>query len=210
MTPVLTKPSESSTVISLTDPTMVVVGHGGTPEDGFAITSPTSASFEGARPRETFLATQSFNIEDSTPVNLSTTLSRISAKLRIRSTDGRAEMARSVRMTFSAGAKGFNPSTGLATSDSGFDNTVGISTAAGAISSTIGYLFLTSDEQNIDVTIETLDSDENVLFHTTVPNVPFKRNRVTVLTGKMYSTSASASGFLVDSEYAADDEVISF
>lgn len=92
-------------------------------------------------------------------------------------------------MTFAAGGKAFNPLTGFSTVDTGFSNTVTTSTEVGAISRSNSFLFLSSDEQDIDVTIETLDDDGNVLFNKTVPNVPFKRNRCTILTGVIYTNS---------------------
>ena len=68
--------------------------------------------------------------------------------------------------------------------------------------------FLNTDEQEIDVTIETLDSDENVLFSKTVTNVPFKRNRKTILTGAMYTNSGVDGAFQVETawldEYSAN------
>jgi len=45
----------------------------------------------------------------------------------------------------------------------------------------------------MDVTIETLDDDENVMFTKTVSDVPLKRNRQTTLSGAIYSSATSAS-----------------
>jgi len=104
-------------------------------------------------------------------------------------------------MTMSAGGKSFSPTTGLATVNTGFSNTVGISAAAGSTSSSISYLFLTTDEQTMDVTIETLDADGNTLFSKTVNNVPFKRNRVTKLTGTMYTNSSVSGAFQIETAW---------
>ncbi|MBR6458312.1 MAG: hypothetical protein IKS71_06915, partial [Bacteroidales bacterium] len=103
-----------------------------------------------------------------------------------------------VRMTLSKGGRAFNPTTGLATVNSGFSNTVGVSAATGSVSNSLTLFFLASDEQTMDVTIETLNEDQEVLFSTTVHDVPFKRNRQTLLRGSMYSASTSVSGLLVD------------
>lgn len=104
-------------------------------------------------------------------------------------------------MTFSAGGKDFNPTTGLAITNTGFANMVGNSAAVGTASSSISYLFLASDEQNINVTIETLNADGDVLFSKTVNNVPFKRNRITKLTGAMYTNEALSGTFKVETDW---------
>ena len=72
--------------------------------------------------------------------------------------------------------------------------------AIGSTTSTISNLFLANDEQNINVTIQTLDEDENIIFSKTVENVPFKRNRATFLSGSLYS-AASSSNFSVNEAY---------
>ena len=184
--------------------TMVVLGYGKSEDDDLVLTSPTQAEYTGAHARETFATTQPVNITSTSAVNLSATLNRIIAKLQVVSTDGRTANATNVRMTMSAGGKSFSPTTGLATVNTGFSNTVGISAAAGSTSSSISYLFLATDEQTMDVTIETLDEDGAVLFSKTVNNVPFKRNRVTKLTGTMYTNNSVSGGFQIETEWLSD------
>lgn len=181
--------------------TMVVLAYGKNGDDDLVLTSSTEAAYTGSHTRETFATTQAVNINSTNSVNLSATLNRIIAKLQVVSTDGRAANATNVRMSFAAGGKSFNPTTGLATIDTGFVNTVGISASAGSTSSAISYLFLTSDEQDVNVTIETLDEDGAVLFSKTVENVPFKRNRVTKLTGAMYTNSSVSGGFQIETAW---------
>ena len=181
---------------------MVVIGHGlNAGEPAITLTSPTAATFGEYPARETFATTQPVNITSTSAVNLSATLNRIIAKLQVVSTDGRTANATNVRMTMSAGGKSFSPTTGLATVNTGFSNTVGISASAGTTSSSISYLFLTTDEQTMDVTIETLDADGNTLFSKTVNNVPFKRNRVTKLTGTMYTNNSVSGGFQIETAW---------
>lgn len=181
--------------------TMVVLAYGKNGDDDLVLTSSTEAAYTGSHTRETFATTQAVNINSTNSVNLSATLNRIIAKLQVVSTDGRAANATNVRMSFAAGGKSFNPTTGLATIDTGFVNTVGISASAGSTSSAISYLFLTSDEQDVNVTIETLDEDGAVLFSKTVENVPFKRNRVTRLSGAMYTNSSVSGGFQIETAW---------
>ena len=52
--------------------------------------------------------------------------------------------------------------------------------------------------------IETLDAQGNTIFSKTVENVPFQRNRKTKLTGAIYSASAAAGSFEVNTDWLAD------
>ena len=54
----------------------------------------------------------------------------------------------------------------------------------------------------MDVTIQTLDADDNVLFSKTVQNVPFQRNRVTKLTGAIYTNSSVSGAFQLETNWA--------
>lgn len=139
------------------------------------LTSPTEASYS-LRARETFVATQTVNISNAEALDISATLNRIVSMLTVKSSDGKTADVSNVRMTFSAGGKDFNPTTGLAITTTGLTNTVGNSASVGAKSTSSTMLFLNTDEQEIDVTIETLDADGNTLFSKTIEDVPFQRN----------------------------------
>ena len=187
--------------------TMVVLGYGlNDGEPAITLTSPTSATFGDNPARETFVATQAVNITNTDAVSLSATLNRIVSKLKIHSTDGCTENAVSVRTTFSAGGKAFNPTTGMATSNTGFINVLPIQSTVGNSTNSISYLFLASDEQSMTVTIDVLDADGNSISHKVVENVPFKRNRMTVLTGSLYSAGSTGS-FQVETDWLPDAEV---
>ena len=185
--------------------TMVVLGYGlNDGEPAITLTSPTSATFGNNPARETFAATQAVNITNANDdVDISATLSRVISKLKIHSTDGCTENAASVRTTFSAGGKSFNPTTGLATANAGFSNVLPIQSAVGTPTNSITYLFLATDEQTVNVTIDVLDAGGNSISHKVVSNVPFKRNRMTVLTGSVYSADASGD-FTVETDWLDD------
>jgi hypothetical protein len=176
--------------------TMVVIGYGGTTP--FNLTSPVSAQFVGERLQDTFVATQSVTITDNNGVNVSATLNRVVSMLGVCSSDFRVEEATKIRMSLTAGGRDFNPTTGLAIVNTGFVNTLTFVEAVGATTSSATFLFLTEDEQTMDVTIETLDADDNVLFSETVNDVPFQRNRRTILTGKLFSDGISAGSFQIE------------
>ena len=74
----------------------------------------------------------------------------------------------------------------------------------GGISTSSTVFFLNTDEQDIDVTIETLDADGNTLFSKTIEDVPFKRNRVTKLTGAMYTNSGVDGAFQIETAWLDD------
>ena len=188
--------------------TMVAVAYYNSDASPLALTSPTAAAFTGTRAYETFATTQAVNITNTSAVDISATLNRIITQLKVVSSDGKTADVSNVRMTFSAGGKDFNPTTGFAITNTGFANTVSNSASVGSTSTSLSFLFLATDEQNINVTIETLDADGNTLLSKTVNNVPFKRNRVTKLTGAMYTNEALSGTFQVETawldEYSAN------
>ena len=187
--------------------TMVVLGYGKEVDDPLELTSPTVAAYTGAHSRETLVKTQAVSIPNANPVHLSATLDRIIAKLEVNSSDTRTAGAKKVRMTMSGGSMGFNPTTGLATDNAGFSNTVGISAAVGATTKSVSYLFLASDKQTMNVTIDVLDADGAVLVSKTVNDVPFQRNRVTKLTGLLYTANGVTSSFTVNTDWLEDYNV---
>lgn len=188
--------------------TMVVLGYGlNANEPAITLTSPTAATFGDNPARETFTATQTVNIHNTDAVDISATLNRVISKLKIASSDVRTSNVASVRMTFSAGGKAFNPTTGLASTNTGFNNIVNISSKVGTTSGSFSYLFLTADEQTMNVTVETLDEDGNTLFRKVISDVPFKRNRCTVLTGAIYTNSATGGSFQLNTDWINEHDL---
>lgn len=187
--------------------TMVVTAYQTKDSSPFVLTSPTEAAYTGDHSFDTFVKTQAVNITNTNAVDISTTLDRIVSCLNVISTDGKTAGVTNVRMTLSAGGKSFNPTTGLATSNTGFANTVGNNVSVGETSSSISYLFLATNEQTMNVTIETLNADGAVLFSKTVNNVSFKRNRVTKLTGAMYTNQGVSGAFQVETGWLTENDV---
>ena len=186
--------------------TMVVLGYGHSEDDALELTSPTLAAYTGAHARETFAYTQEVNITGTAAVSLNATLDRVVSKLVIESTDGKTDNAVSVRTTFSAGGKSFSPSTGLATGNAGLVNTVVISKQTGEATSTTSYLFLSSDKQDIDVTIDVLDAAGKSISHKEVKGVPMQRNKVVTLRGSLYSAAATSS-FQVNEDWLPAENI---
>lgn len=94
----------------------------------------------------------------------------------------------------------------MATSNAGFINVFPIQSTVGNSTNSISYLFLATDEQSMTVTIDVLDADGNSISHKVVNDVPFKRNRMTVLTGSLYSAGSNGS-FQVETDWLTDAEV---
>lgn len=181
--------------------TMVAVAYAHSDGDEFFLTSPTAAGYTSERPRETFAGTQNVSVTSTDPLDVTTTLNRISSSLRIISTDGRPAEATKIRTTYAKGGKSFNPTTGLALTDDGFSQTNNPSTAAGATIKVTSFPFLYSDEETMTVTIQALDANNNVLITKTVNNVPFKRNRQTTLTGAVFTPGSSSATFQLETDW---------
>jgi hypothetical protein len=172
--------------------TMVVVARDSLAGDVFTLTSPTVAAYTSEKVRETFAKTQSVTIAGTAPVDLGEiTLERVVSQLGILSTDVPAENVK-IRATFGGGDKSFNPSTGFAIANTGFTTTSALKEAGSAIG--VGnFLFLASNEEEMDVTIEVLNADDQVLYTRVVEDVPFKQNRLTYLRGALFNGSVSSS-----------------
>ncbi len=186
--------------------TLVVIGYNHVNEyDEIVLTSSTVAGYTGERARETFCATQSVTVT-AAGANISVTMNRIIALLNIRSTDAVPEEVATIRTTYAAGGKSFNPTTGLATSNAGLVVTNSPYLDNGKLS-VASYIFLATDEQTMTITIEALDAGNNVLLTKVVPSVPLKRNRKTILSGALFTTSASTATIQVETAWLEENTV---
>ena len=189
--------------------TMVALAYYTNENSVLTLTSPTEASFS-PKARETFVKTQTVNISNTNAVNLSATLERIISGLQIISTDTRVEGVAKIRTTYAKGGLSFNPTTGLATVNTGFAVEVNPSKPVGQTVNFASFAFLASDEQDINITIDVLDNGDNVLFTKTIQNVPFKRNRKTILRGPVFQTTAQTSSvFQIESAWL-DETTVEF
>ena len=187
--------------------TMVAVARAHYDGDAFTLTSPTEAAYTSMRPRETFSNVQTVTVTSASPLNLEVTLNRINSWLKIISTDGRPASIKKIRTTFEKGGKSFNPTTGWATTDTGFSQTNNPSTATGATIeiNVVPFVACADDaEEKMTVTIEALDNDDNVLGTKVVNNVPFKRNRQTILRGNLFTAEPTTSSFKIETAWLSD------
>ncbi|MBE6247718.1 MAG: hypothetical protein E7106_00485 [Prevotella sp.] len=195
---------EFSTSLPLGSYTMVVLAYSG--NHAITLTSPTAATYGSNQVMDTFADTQEVVVNSISAVNLSATLDRIVAALGVQSTDIRPTEITQMRITYTKGGKNFNPTTGAATVDTGFQNLIVHSGSAGSTIYAGGFLFLATDEETMNVTIETLDAQQHVITTKTVNDVPLKRNRVTILTGAIYDVNASIAvgSIQINSGWLAD------
>ena len=185
----------------------MAIARGLLPNDVFTLNSAVEAVYGGST-RETFAGTKAVVINGSSAQNQNISLNRVCAKLAIETSDVRPAGIAKVRTTYGQGSKTFSPTTGFATDNNGF---VIVNTPSAAVGSTItigSYVFLTGNTQTMDITIETLDANDQVVFSTVVHDVPFKRNRVTKLHGAIFSSSV-ASAIQVETAWE-NEEVVNF
>ena len=183
--------------------TMVVLGYGS--DNPISLTSKTNATFTNEPVRETFLYTQTVNVTNTQPIALSATLSRVVARVGIISTDKRPAEAAKLRLKFSAGGEGLNPMTGFSTTNTAFSILAELSSDVGTTIGIARHLFLNSDEQTVNITIEVLDANNETISQRTVNNVSLQRNRYTKLTGSLFSASSSSS-FSVETSWLSQVE----
>ena len=187
--------------------TLVAIARGLMSNDVFTLNSPVEAVY-GSLTRETFAGTKAVVVSSTSPQNQNILLNRICAKLQIEATDVLPANVVRLRTTYEQGSKTFSPTTGFATDNNGFSiiNSPGV--AAGNKVTIANYAFLTDNTQTMDITLETLDADDNVVFSQVVHDVPFKRNRVTKLRGALFSASV-APAIQLETSWE-DEEVVNF
>lgn len=179
---------------------MVVLCNAG--NNAISLNSPTSATYGENNVMDTFAATKEVNITSNNAVSLTATLDRIVSAIAVRSTDNRPNDVTQIRITYSGGDKSFNPSTGFAVNNDGFICVLGFSGSGGNKTNIGSYLFLASDEQEVNVLVEMLNANGDVLYSRSAENVPLKKNRVTSLTGTLFSNTGVTSGsFLVNGDW---------
>ena len=178
---------------------MIVLGYNS--EVPVVFNSMSNVSFAEEKSREMFCNTQDVVISRQTPVDLTATLNRIVSKLNVQSSDNLIAEAKKIRISLSKGGNAFNPLTGFATSDAGYVSVVTVTSTVGEPTLCSVNFFITEEGETMDVTIETLDENDDVLFSKVVENVPFMRNRVTRLTGPMYEFGDAAGTFSLETAW---------
>jgi hypothetical protein len=187
--------------------TMVAVARNKGEGDVFTITSPTQAAYTSDRARETFCCTQNITVSSTEPVDISPVMSRVMARFQLVSTDQMPSSAATIRTTYGAGSKSFDPTTGLATDDDGFTVTNTAHANTSGVLDVFSIVFLAANEATMPVTVEALDANQSVLISKTLPAVHFKRNQITKATGAMFTPGSSSFTFLLDTDWLPQENI---
>lgn len=173
--------------------------------------SMTEWVFTPDKVRETFVGSQIVAISNTAnPVDISATLNRVVSRLEIITTDPVPAAVKSVRITYAAGGSGINPVMGLSSTNAGCTYLIeNPTTTSDGISKFRSHLFLATDQQTMNVTLDALDSEGNSVSHKVVSNVPFQRNKVTQLRGALYSAGVSGS-ITVNTSWIGDTNTVNF
>ena len=157
---------------------------------------------------DTFWAAKALNVSATTSTQ-AVALDRIATKLRITFSDAIPTGAATFNITPAQWHYGFNYTTGEPTTA-----TVSQPITVNIPSSYIGLMgqsvsmfgFSGSDDFTTDVAIDCQDADSHVLGAATVPSVQIKRNRISALTGSLFSKTATI-GFSLNTEWLDDYEM---
>ena len=188
------------------DYTMVAVARNMTAGDEFTITSPTLAAYTTERARETFCCVQSIKVDGTKAVDVNPLLDRVMAKFQLVSTDKVLADAKTIRTTYSAGSKSFNPTTGLATDDNGFVVTNSVKPMNNGTLDVYSILFLPAEEKTMDITIEVLDKNDQVLISKSLPDVHFRINQVTKATGAVFTPGLTTLTFTLNTTWLPEEK----
>ena len=157
---------------------------------------------------DTFWAVKVLNVSGTT-ITQAVALDRIATKLRITFTDAIPTGAATFNITPAQWYYGFNYVTGEPTTATASQPiTVNIpSSYIGLTGQSVSLFgFSGSDAFTTDVAIDCQDADSHVLGAATVPSVQIKRNRISTLTGPLFSKTATI-GFSLNTEWLDDYEM---
>lgn len=185
--------------------TMVAVARNRSDGDEFTITSPTQAAYTTERARETFCNTQTIQVDGTTPVDVSPVMNRVMAMFWLTSTDAVPADVSRIRTTYTAGSKSFNPTTGLATDDDGFVVTNSAKPDKNGVLDIFSIVFLATDQETMDLTIDVLDANNTVLLTKHLKDVHFRRNQITKATGAVFTPGPTTLTFTLNTTWLPDE-----
>lgn len=161
----------------------IVASNGGTPS-----TSGDFVSF--ARPGDTFWAEKTVTVADGLSANVAVTLQRMSTRLRVTITDQIPAGMASLTVSAVQWWKSIDATSGQAGGSAAYSSTATIPPSYIGTTGTLAmgvYGLSDSDEWMTDVTVTAKDADGATMGTVTVSNVPFKRNRATKISGKLFA-----------------------
>ena len=173
-----------------------------------AVLDTNARTLSFSKVNDTFWAAKALNVSATTGTQ-AVALDRIATKLRITFSDAIPAGAATFNVTPAQWHYGFNYTTGEPTTATAQQPiTVNIpSSYIGLIGQSVSLFgFSGSDDFTTDVAIDCQDADSHVLGAATVPSVQIKRNRISALTGSLFSKT-STIGFSLNTDWLDDYEM---
>lgn len=151
-------------------------------------------------PRDTYWASLPLTVGQSTG-NVSVTLDRVATKLRLVITDEVPSNTAVVAVRPSKWYYGINYWTGEPTASSNKERTISVPASYIGTTGQLNCSFFglsMKNEWTTDVTIEGRDTDGGVMGHAVITSAPFKANRASEYSGRLFSGEGSMSISLND------------
>ena len=151
-------------------------------------------------PRDTYWASKVVTVGQSTG-SISVTLDRVATKLRLVITDEVPTNAAVVAVRPSQWYYGLNYWTGDPVANDTKERTISVPASYIGTTGQLNCSFFglsTKNEWTTDVTIEGRDADGGIMGHAVIASAPFKANRATEYTGRLFSGEGSMSISLND------------
>jgi hypothetical protein len=156
------------------------------------------------KPSDTFWATKAVTVNDASYETVSVTLGRVVTRLKVTVTDEVPAGIAKVVIEPATWYYGFNYITGdpVEPKADGLNITVPssyVGTTGQLVMSVFGFSGTT--EWNTDVTVTAYDGNDEVLGQVTLDDVPFKRNRTTEVSGRLFSGASATFDITLNDEW---------
>jgi len=156
------------------------------------------------KPSDTFWATKAATVNDASSETVAVTLERVVTRLKISVTDEVPTGIAKVAIEPATWYYGLNYITGepVEPKAEGFTITIPISyagTTGQLVMSVFG--FSSATEWTTDVMVTAYDANDEVLGQVALDDVPFKRNRTTEVSGRLFSGAAATFDITLNDEW---------
>lgn len=158
--------------------------------------------------RDTFWKDYAINVTASTSSNRAVYLDRVVTRLRMLVNDEVPATISKVHLTISKWFFGLNYTTGAAAAQNVRDVDIAVPASLQGTTGELivsAYGFSDEDVWNADITLTATSADNSVLGTVTIPDAPFKRNRITQYGGNLFA-SAGEMGIGLNTEWDTNFE----
>ena len=147
------------------------------------------------QPSDTFWKTVSVTVGDGSRRSVSVTLDRVATKLRVVLNDAIPDGAATLAMKPASWWYGLDYVTGAAVSENDAERSVSLpASSVGTEGLGVSFFGLSDDEEWMtDLSVTVNDNDGGVLGTVSLADVPFERNRVTTVSGRLFSAGGTFS-----------------